>query len=205
MRIRAMLFMSLAAMAVVGIGASGASAATLYTSAAHTTTVSLGATLSATTTTPPKGIRLTSGTATVNNCTHATINGTVGANTGGAIVIDFGSGAFSGCNIATTFAGAWALDIFGSGSHGTSQSGAASLLWPATFTNVHMIFGGGTYQGNIVSGEGGTITMSQGTTSGTGLCLNLSNAGTLSGPLTTVGKIDSQYCFTGTAANWSLN
>lgn len=188
---------TLATAAVLGLAAGGAPAATLYTSAAHTTTVATGATFSASLTAP--GLRLTSGTATVDSCSSSTLNFSLTANTGGNVVGTASSGTFGGCNIAQTFAGSWTLEVSGTATH----VAGGFRQWNASLTHVHYVFGGGTYTGNLATS--GTVAMTQGTTTGTNLCLTLNAAGTISGPLTTVGKWDGTYCLTGTAANWSLN
>jgi hypothetical protein len=185
MHSRALSYTSIVAAALLGAGASGASAAHLYTNTAHTTMVAVGATASATATEP--GIRLTSGSATVNNCTGSTLSLEVNHNTSPNVTLVVTAGSFSNCIQPTTFTGEWALHITGS-----------AFPYSGTVTNVLFDFLNGSYSGNITTG----ISVSK---SGTGpLCVNLSSAGTVSGPLTSVGKIDGQYCLEGTAAAWDL-
>jgi hypothetical protein len=148
--------------------------------------VTVPAHASATATAP--GIRLTSGTATVNNCTGSTLTLDLITNATPNVVATVTAGSFSGCQFPTTFTGSWTLDIFG----GTSP-------YAATATNVTFDFLNGEYSGgNITTGIGVTK-------SGAGpLCIDLNAAGSVSGPLTSAGKIDGQYCLEGTAANWDL-
>src|ERR1700712_2537037 len=80
MRIPTRLLVSiLSATTMAGVAAGGASGATLFTSAAPATRVSVGATASASAVAP--GWRLTSGTATVQSCTGSTLTFDVTQNT----------------------------------------------------------------------------------------------------------------------------
>lgn len=195
MRIRALLVMPvLVATAALGFGVSGASAATLFTTGAHTTEVAVGATSSATNTSP---VVLTSATSQINTCHTSTLNTQVEQNSGGRVVLGITSGTFAGCApLAATgvFSTPWKLTVTGSP---TTSGGVTS--WAAAVHSVGFVLGGGNYSGNLTTG----VTARQ-TGAGGAVCLNLADAGQLSGPLTSNGRIDTNYCFEGSASTYSL-
>jgi len=194
MRIRAMMF-ALAATAAMGIGASGASAATLFTTSAHTTTVATGSAVSATATSP---VVLTSATSALNTCSSSSLAGTVTTNSGGTVAGNITSGSVSSCapfSAGVTFPSAWVLSVTGS----STTSGSTTIWSNVTISNVRFDLNNGPYSGTLSGG----ITARQ-PHSGGPICLQLSDSGTLTGPLTGNGRIDTNYCFNGAAANYSL-
>ena len=194
MRIRALLFVPALAAAVLGIGASGASAATLFTTASHTTRVATGATAVATSTTP---IPLTSGATRINTCTHSTLHLTLNQNGPSTVIGNIVAGSFSPCVSPVTgnFATPWRLTVSGAG---TMTGGFNS--WTTAVDNVSFNLLGGTYTGNLTTG----ITATQPTAAGAPVCLHMNSAGSVAGPLTGDGRIDGTYCLSGTAAAFSL-
>jgi hypothetical protein len=204
MRIRALLFMPVLAAAVLGVGASGASAATLFTTTAHTTRVTVGAKASAAST---GNIRLTSGTtgSTVENCTSSTLSLTLTQNNDTKVIgqIDSGAGAnvFAGCSmfptVTPTFSGTsqpWTLTVSGTG----TVSGTRTQ-WTAHVDTVSVDFGNGNYRGNL--GISGSIFAYQPTAAAAPICLEFNSSGSLIGPLTGDGRVDGTYCFEGAAAS----
>jgi hypothetical protein len=195
MRVRARLLTpALAATVVLGFGVGGASAATLFTNGGHGTTVAVGATASATATSP---VVLTSATSQLNVCNTSTLNLTLAQNSGGTVVGTITSGTFASCNplpATGLFSPAWKLTVSGSP---TTSGGVTS--WAASVASVGFSLGGGTYTGNLTTG----VTARQ-TGAGGAVSLNFNDAGTLSGPLTTNGRIDANYSFEGGASTYSL-
>jgi len=202
MRIRAMMF-ALAATAAMGIGASGASAATLYTSGTFGTLVSPGTAVSATAVSP---VILTSATSALNTCTSSTLSGTVSDNgsASGRVVGNITSGSVSGCSpfsAQVTFPSAWQLTITGTG---TTTGGFT--VYSAQLHNVRFDLNNGPYSGTL---SGIVVRQGHNSSAGPGpggaSCLQLQDVGTLTGPLTGNGRIDTNYCFAGAAASWRLN
>jgi hypothetical protein len=193
MRIRALLFIPALAAAALGIGATGASAApTLFTSTAHTSRVPVGATATATATTP---ILLTSGSTTINTCTHSTLHLRVTANndTQGVTGTIY-AGFLSPCNSPITGNFPWHLSV--------SSNGAFSndfFRWDGAVTGFSFNLLGGVYTGNLTTG----ITVTQ-PTAASPLCLHLNKARSVAGPLVGDGRIDGTYCLVGSASGFSL-
>jgi hypothetical protein len=197
MRIRALLFMStLAVTAMLGVGVGGASAATLFTSGAHTTRVTVGATADAVATQP---IVLTSGTTPINVCNNGTLHLVLDQNNDvNGVVATVTAGSVTNCSPApatVTFATAWRLSI-----PGASTTVAPNLRWAATVANVAFDLAGGLYTGTLTTG----VTAVQPEATNVPLCLEVADAGELAGPLTSNGRIDTKFCFEGAATNWSL-
>jgi hypothetical protein len=194
MRIRAILISSaVATTAALGM-AGGASAATLFTTSAHTTAVATGTTAGATNTTP---VVLTSATSTLNTCNTSTLSLILDTNSGGTVTGRITSGSFTGCAplpATGLFSTPWQLHVSGS----ATVSGGITTWSNASVTNVGFSLGGGSYSGSLTTG-----VSAQQTHTG-GVCLVFNDAGQLSGPLTTNGRIDTRYCFEGTAASYSL-
>jgi hypothetical protein len=200
MRIRAVLFMSVLAAAVLGAGAGGASGATLFTSTAHTARVAVGTVASAAGT----NIRLTSGSATIEFCESSTLTLSLVQNNDNKLIGAIGStgaNTFSACapiaSVTPTFTGTstpWTLTVDGNG----VVSGTRTT-WTATVDSVSVDFGGGNYRGNLEN-----VTAWQPTATGSPICLEFDASGTLIGPLTGNGRVDGQYCFEGGAAAFSL-
>jgi hypothetical protein len=181
----------------VGLGAAAesATAATLYTTAAHTTEVAVGTTAGMTNTTP---VVLMSATSPLNTCNSSTLSMTVGHNSGGTVTATISSGSFSACAplaLIGTFGTPWRLTI-----SGLPTTSGSTTTWAATVTGVSVLLGGGTYAGNLNS-----VGVSAHQTGFSGaVCLNFSDAGTLVGPLTTNMRVSINYCFEGSAATYSL-
>jgi hypothetical protein len=194
MRIRALL--TLSALIACGVGACNSSAATLFTTTAHTARVTIGATAVATGT----NIDLTSGTALINHCAHSALNMTLAQNNDTTVVGTFAGGSFNGCNnpITPTFVQngaptAWVLTI-----SGTSTLINDQRCWQTQLHDVTWDLLGGLYSGTL-SG----MTSCQ-PTSGSPLTIKLLSSGTISGPLIGNGRYDGSYIFTSTASAWSL-
>jgi hypothetical protein len=196
MNIRGLLLITvLAATAIWGVG--GASAATLFTSAAHTTRVTVGASGTATSGT----LALTSGSSVIGLCNDASMGFTIAQNSdaGGVIgtVTSASLGACAGGFLSgtPTLTVPWRITVTGTG---TTSGGNVS--WPAALHNFRYDMLGGTYTGNLTTG----VTAVQPVAGAAPVCLTFTNAGTLAGPLYGAGRLDGQYCFTGTSASWSL-
>ena len=195
MRIRALLFVPALAAVVLGIGVSGASAATLFTSTAHTTRVSVGTTADATSVSP---IDLTSGSQLLNRC-HSTLQLALRENSDTRVAIAVTGSSFSNCSgigpVTGTHVVPWTLTITGTGR-------VVGSFWDYSATADNVVFDllGGTYTGNLTSG----VTITQPLVGTSPICVDLLAAGTVTGPLTGNGRIDGRYCLTGAAAAFSL-
>ena len=195
MRLRAFLLVPALAAAVLAVGASGASGATLFTSAAHTTRVTVGATATATLTSPV--LDWTFASVRFNACTHSTLHFSLAQNNHTAVVANVVSGAFGPCvsPITGNFATPWKLTVTGTG----TMVGAFTR-WSAAIDSFSFNQLGGSYSGNLTTG----VTATQPTTAAAPICIHLANAAGFSGPLTGDGRIDASYCFSGTSAAFSL-
>lgn len=194
MRIRTRLLVSiLTATAMAGIAAGGASGATLFTSAAHTTRVAVGATATATSTAP--GWRFTSGTATTNSCTGSALHFDVTQNTDVAVKLTTTGATFTGCALPLTATGSWTFTV-----SGTSTVSGTRTQWAAGIDGFAYDFAGGLYSAATLS----PVTAWQPTTAAVPVCFELNAAGIVTGPLTSNGRIDTTYCLSGTSALWSL-
>jgi hypothetical protein len=194
MRIRALLFAPvLAAMAVIGIGSSVASAAMLYTNSTHVTAVAVGTTAVATSDT----VTLASGSTTVNSCTSSSLTLSLNGNSGGTVSANVTGGSFSGCRLFTTAntATPWRVVITGSG----TTLGGNTIFANASIRAVSVTFAGGNYTGDLTSG----VTAQQ-PVSGEPVSISLSNASRLAGPLTSNGQVTGAYTLTGVASAYSL-
>jgi hypothetical protein len=180
--------------AVLGIGAGSSMAATLYTTKAHTTAVKVG-----TTATGASGtVSLYSGSTKVNSCTSSKLKLKLTQNSGGTVAAEITGGSFSGCKLATTINAPWSpgLKITGSG-----VVSGTNTVFSAAVDNVSVKFAGGTYSGNLTT----NLDAQQSTTKGAPVTLKLTQAGTLTGPLTSDGTVVATYKLTGTGpAKWSL-
>jgi hypothetical protein len=199
MRLRAPLLLLAFAIVVSGIGVSGASAATLWTTPAHTTRVPFGSTAVATS---EGGITLTSGGFVVDSCLHSSLAMTLMENDMTGVALTVTTSSFSGCagelgTITGTHGTAlWRLTVKGSG----TVSGTTTVF-ASQFDNVVFDAGaGGTYSGTLTTG----VQASQPTAGGAPICVTLVNAGPGGGTGIT-GTMDGKYCFTGgLGATWSL-
>jgi hypothetical protein len=205
MRIRALLFMPVLAAAVLGVGAGSASAATLWTTPAHTSRVAVGQLASVAAFT---NVRLTSGTSgsTVENCDQSTLSLNLVQNNDAAVIGAIGGGSFTGCapfaTVTPTFSDPsgtstpWTLTVTGN-----STTSGTRTQWRATVDSVNVDFGGGNYRGTLGHASGGNITAWQPTATGAPICLEFNSSGSLIGPLTGDGRIDATYCFEGSKAS----
>jgi hypothetical protein len=180
---------------VAGLGlASGASGVSLFTNGTHTTPVAVGSPGTMTATVP---FTYTSATSVLNNCSNSSLSLVLTTNFGGTVAGNFTSGTFTGCAPlpwSGVFSTPWTLTVSGA----PTTSGGVTA-WAAQITNVRLMAGGGTYSGNLTTG----VTAQQ-TGAGGHMCLNLADAGQLAGPLSSNFRIDTNYCFDGSASTWSL-
>jgi len=205
MRKRLMLGATLA-VAVIGIGASSASAATLYTTSAHTTAVAVGATFTAST---PSGAWnyewTTPGLGLWERCNNANYTFKVTKNSLGVFKAETTGGAFNTCEFEPLAPNAPAtLEITGSSiTVGTGKAWLGSTLKNVAVKEVLL--------NRVVAGQ---LTSATGNPPANGVSAQqpaaaapvsvvLSNAGTLEsefGPT----KVTANYTLTGTAASYSL-
>jgi hypothetical protein len=151
----------------------------------------------ATLTTDATGFTYTSETATVDRCTHSQLGLVVTQNTDAGVVAAINTGIASGCNLpwVDTTSTPWTLTVSGTGTaSGTSTS------WLSTIDGFTIDVLNGRDGGRITTG----LTARQPTAAGAPICITAAAAGTFTGPLTSDGHFDANYCFTGTAAAWSL-
>jgi hypothetical protein len=182
-----------------GLTANTASAATLFTSPAHATRVSVGTAASISTT----SWRWTSGTSgsTFEACSGSTLNLNVAQNNDAKLILAVSGGTFSGCSpfpaVTPTVSGTsspWTFTVSGTG----TVSGTRTQ-WAASLDSMSIDFGNGNYRGNFAA-----LTAWQPTASPSPVCIEFASAGSLVGPLTGDGRLDTTYCFEGPAAAWSL-
>jgi hypothetical protein len=185
------LAVSAAALGTAGVGSS--MAATLYTTAAHTTVVPVGTTAVGTS----GVVSLYSGSTKVNSCKKSSLDLTLNTNSGGTVAASITGGTFTSCSLATTVNAPWSpgLQVTGSG-----VVKGANTVFSATVDGVSVNFAGGTYTGNLTT----NIDAQQSTKKGAPLTLVLKKTGSLSGPLTSDGVVTATYKFTGAAAKYSL-
>ena len=193
MHVRALLAVPSIAAIVLGIGVSGASAATLFTTSAHATRVAVGASWDTTGTvvfTAPPGTPFL-------RC-HAVLRGTVGANnmtTGVALAVTSGTFGCEERGVApTTFP--WTVTVLGNGA-----ASGGNLAYKATLDRISFdIDGIGLFAGNLTSG----LTALQPTAGTAPISIQIAGAGGWStAPIPTM-QIDTIFPLTGTAASWSL-
>jgi len=195
MRIRAMM-LALGATAALGMSASGAAAATLFTTSAHTTPVATGSAFSVAATSP---FVLTSATSALNTCSSSTLSGTITSNgtTTGTVVGSITSGTLAGCtpfSFQVTFPSAWALTV-----PGAAETAGDTTTWTnSQLHNFRFTANNGPYSGTLAG-------LRAAETKGAGpICIQFADAGTITGPLTGNGRVDTNYCFTGASASYSL-
>jgi len=196
MHIRAFTFtLALSVGAAMAAGAGAGDAATLFTTSAHTTPVSVGSAISASATSP---FNITSATSLFTSCASSSLSGTVTQNSGGTVVGSITSGSLSSCTPFTwvaTFPTAWALTISGS----STTVGGTTVWSSVALHNLRFDLNNGPYSGSLAGG----ISARQAHASGP-ICLQFADVGTITGPLTGNGRIDTNYCFRGPSANYSL-
>lgn len=171
-----------------------ASAATLYTTPAHTTLVPVGTTAIATLESPD----IVFNGPITNSSTGSTVSLSLTQNSGGVVGANVIGGTFTGgapLSGMPNFNPPWQVVVSGS----SSTSGSA-LVWPASVNNVSFTFGGLPVTGNLTSG----VLAAEPSAAGAPVSLWLDNAGTLSNPLLGSGTVTGQYVLAGPAANFSL-
>jgi hypothetical protein len=178
--------------AISGICASSASAATLFTSAAHTSRVPVGTTFQATS----PGVSVTSSplglTAT---CTgDSTLQLAVRENSDTRISLTVTSGTFSGCDNATTGTFDWTITVVGNG----AVSGT-NTVYTTTQHNMRFdVAGRGSFTDTAVIGSAHQPTI------GTApICITPPSLFDLLARIPQA-FFDFKYCLTGAAAAWSL-
>jgi hypothetical protein len=194
MRTRALLVTPLlAAAAMLGSGASGASAVTLFTTNAHTTRVATGTTGLAV---AGAFIYFTSGTMFMSTCHSSTLHFEVTANNGADLTLTVTSQTFSACIFQpATGTPGWQVTV-----KGTGKAVGATTAWDATAPGFGFDLAGGHYSGTLTAG----VTLAQPTAGTSPLSLAMRGATSFTGPMTTDGRMDITYRFTGHAADWSL-
>jgi hypothetical protein len=172
-------------------GVQAASAATLFTTPAHTTRVTVGSTFSTTET----DLQITSGSTTIETCTHGVLDHTVVQNNHAAVLFAVTGGSASGCTpVVLTMTLPWTVSVSGTGTViGTNT------CWHGSISAVRFDMFGGLYTGNLTSG----VTSCQPTATGSPISLKLDTAGTVTGPLTGAGKLSTFVDFLGAAASYS--
>jgi len=199
MRVRALLCVPAV---VLGLGVAPASADTLFTGAGHTARVSVGAIASLASGT----LTAKTGSTIVNDCAASTLDLQIEQNTTSLVSGTLTSGTFTGCSLPTSGVFPWRFTVRGSG----VTSGTSTVFTNATWDDVSATLWGATPGSGTLSGATGSppangVYVREGVGSGSSICFVLSNAGTLSGPLLSNGRIDATYCLEGAAATgWSL-
>jgi len=194
MRNRALLFIPALAAAVLGIGASGASAATLFTTSAHTARVAVGATATADVV-GPLDLTLPPGTV-ANRCTNGDFSIVVAENSDTRVNLRVTAGTTAPClsAVTPTFSPPWTVTITGNGSPATPN-----VSWASTVHRVAFDIAGfpGVFTGNLETG----VTALQPTAGTSPITLNLANAASATNPNVGTGNIDGNIRLTTT---WSL-
>jgi hypothetical protein len=202
MRVRALI-----AVAVVApwLAVGNASADTLFTSANHTTPVPAGTTASI-----ASGIFTATGTSmgleAHNQCSSSTLDLRIEQNNAAGVIGTFTNGSFSGCLLPPTGDFPWAFTVNGTGAVSGANTVFVNTVWHGLyFTGLPGAFAAGTLTGATGSPPANGVYVRQATSTGASICFELANAGTVSGPLLSDGRINATYCLEGsTATAWSL-
>jgi hypothetical protein len=194
MRLRTLALTPALAFAMLSISAGGASAVTLFTSAAHTVRVPVGATATLT----AQNWQISSGAVPFATCTHAQVNVRISQNNDTLAIADTIGGSLTGCGSFT------ATPTFLTGSRITFGAHLSSPPLTAAVTRwdgyvVHTGIFGPTYTGDLTGGI--TTTRTPGSTP---TCVTLAGARTLTTSSPATGFITANFCFAGTAASWSF-
>jgi len=194
MRIRALLLVSVLATTISAVGVSAASAATLFTTTAHTTRVTVGSTATADVvgnldfTLPPGTV--------ADRCTGGSFTLVVAQNSDALISLRVGSGGFAGCfsSKTPTFTVPWTVTITGAGT-----VRAPNLSYGATLHRLAYDMAGfpGMFVGNLESG----VTALQPTAGTSPITINLENAASLTNPSVGTENLDGNLRLT---TPWSL-
>jgi hypothetical protein len=192
MRVRAHLLIAAFAATLMGIAVTDSSGATLFTTTAHTTRVTVGATAVADVvgnfdfTLPP---------GTVNDrCTGGAFDLVVEENSDVRVSLRVASGGFTGCVNAKTPTFPWTVTITGAGT-----VRAPNLSYAATVHRVAYDIAGlpGVFTGNLETG----VTALQPTAGTSPITLNFENAASLSNPSIGTENVDANLRLT---TPWSL-
>jgi hypothetical protein len=196
------------AIAAIGIGASSASAATLYTTSAHTTAVPVGTTITATIPAGKEWTLSLEGGGAVEVCFGGTLALKVTQNSAGVVKAEVTGGTFApNCvGLAQMSASAGGeLQISGS----SVANGSNSAWLGSTLKGVHWALTGiGSWTGNFTSATGSPpakgVFSQQPTTAKAPVSVVLANAKKLDGTPWSNPEVSATYTFTGTAAAYSL-
>jgi len=197
-----LMLMSVVAL-ILGLTATGAGAATLFTTSARTTPVTVGATG---TLSSGGTLTFTLGTGPAQWCEASTLDFALAQNSVGTVRGTVTGGHFTGCS-PTSFHGTfpWTVTVSGTG----YRTGTTSNFPSSTVSGFAAHFQNGLYTGTLSDASLGTpptrgVFASQSTTAGSPVCLNLDRAFALTGQLGAL-NVDGSYCFTGEpASTWSL-
>ena len=231
MRVRKLLSVSaLAVAAVLAAGVPAASGALLFTTAAHTTRVTVGATADLTAVAP---FTMTSGAVLVDSCPASTLHVVLIQNAAATVVASVTGGTWSMCtpfphsptfpwtatirgNAATSGANTvWTsstVDNFGTDIAGFPHYGVTPVIHSFTDEeSTQLTFVAATTRAlrDASAPSGATppthgVYWSQPTAGTAPLCLVMSQAGPVAGALYSNMLIDAKYCFEGSATTWSL-
>jgi hypothetical protein len=188
--------------AVLCLGAAEAPADALFTSTNHTTRVSVGTTASIAAGT----VTAKTGSTVINHCTGSTLDLTLEENTTSQVSGTLTSGTFTGCKTSAAGDFPWRFTVRGSG----VASGTSTVFTNTTWEDVSAtLWGVSPGNGTLTDATGlpptNGIYVREAAGSGSSICFVLNDAGTLSGPLLSDGKIDATYCMEGSGATaWSL-
>jgi hypothetical protein len=197
------------AVAAIGFGASSASAATLYTTSAHTTAVGVGATFTAST---PSGAGTwnyewtSKGIGMWERCNSASYTFKVTKNSLGVFKAETTGGAFNTCEFEALAVNAPAtLEITGSSiTVGTGKAWLGSTLKNVGVKELGI---NRIVAGNLVSATGNPPAngvSAQQPAAAAPVSVVLSNAGTLVSELVGPTNVTANYTLTGAAASYSL-
>jgi hypothetical protein len=194
MRRRALVLIPALVVATLALGAAAAPAATLFTTAAHTTRVAVGMQLTMTTTAP---FDLTAPPGTLAaRCTDIALQLTVTENNDTRVSFDETGGSLGGCTVATTLTVPWKFTVSGSG----VVVGANTAFRTTVDTMAFDFAGVGSYLGNLTTG----VTATQPTTGTAPICVAFANAGGWSIATTASAVLETRFCMIGTSAALSL-
>jgi len=173
----------------------------LYTTPEHVGAVSVGSTATVVSGT----VTARTGAATVNSCGSSSLVLRIDDNTPSGVVGSIISGTFTNCALSAAGDFPWKVNVSGSG----TVSGTSRIFTNASWSSVSATLwgvspGNGTLTGATGSPPTDGVYVRQVASTGDSLCFVLDNAGTLSGPLLSDGKIDATYCLDGSASAWSL-
>jgi hypothetical protein len=141
----------------------------------------------------------------VNTCASSTLQLEIEQNNAAILAGTFTGGSFSGCFLSAAGDFPWRFTVRGSGLFSETKSVFSNATWTSVTATLWGVSpGSGTLTDADLGGFSGA-SVQEGPNNGSSICFILNNAGTLTGPLLTNGKIDASYCLEGaTATGWSL-